>query len=331
MTTTPVPPEPDDTVAVSARGLRCSYGDFEAVRGIDLRIRNGEVFALLGTNGAGKTTTMEVLEGLRPASSGSVRVLGSDPCAGRATVRPRLGILLQDAGFADDLTVEETCRLWLRLSSPHPRGRSPEEVIRSGLTALDLADRADTRVKLLSGGQRRRLDLILATANEPDVLFLDEPTTGLDPGSRERTWELIRGLNDAGTTVVLTTHYLEEAESHADRLAILHDGEIAVEGSLAEVLRREPGTISFEVDAAVDVLPLTALGLAPDFVPTPARTRVIVSTQDVQEDLGTVLSWAERRSIHLDRLVATEASLAAVLRRVNTRVPAESHIPRRTA
>ncbi|WP_105032577.1 ABC transporter ATP-binding protein [Arthrobacter ruber] len=309
--------EPADTIAVAARDLRCSYGSYEAVRGIDLTIRNGEFFALLGTNGAGKTTTMETLEGHRAATSGTVSVLGGNPYRDKSSIRPRLGIMLQEAGFADDLTVAETCRLWLRLSSPDPRSRSREDVIGTGLETLDLAGKASTRVKMLSGGQRRRLDLLLATANEPDLLFLDEPTTGLDPESRERTWDLVRGLNDAGTTVVLTTHYLEEAEAYADRLAIMHDGVIAVEGTLPDVLGREPSAISFEVDAAVDVLQLTRLGLSPDFTPTPASTRVAVPSLDLQQDLWKVLSWADEHRIRLDRLSASEASLAAVFRRVS--------------
>ncbi|MHA7210687.1 ABC transporter ATP-binding protein [Arthrobacter sp. MDT1-65] len=311
------PAGPADTVAVSAEGLRCSYGSYEAVRGIDLSIRNGEFFALLGTNGAGKTTTMEALEGHRAATSGTLTVLGGNPYRDKASIRPRLGIMLQEAGFADDLTVAETCRLWLRLSTADARDRTREEIIATGLDVLDLTAKASTRVKMLSGGQRRRLDLLLATANEPDLLFLDEPTTGLDPESRERTWELVRGLNDAGTTVVLTTHYLEEAESYADRLAIMHDGEIAVEGTLAEVLRREPSTISFEVEASVDVLHLQGLGLSPDFVPTPSRTEVRIPSLDLQRDLWKVLSWADAHRVPLDRLSASEASLAAVFRRVS--------------
>ncbi|WP_104117715.1 ABC transporter ATP-binding protein [Arthrobacter sp. B1805] len=311
------PGQPADTIAISAQGLRCSYGSYEAVRGIDLTIRNGEFFALLGTNGAGKTTTMETLEGHRPATAGTVTVLGGDPYRDRASIRPRLGIMLQEAGFADDLTVEETCRLWLRLSSPNQRGLSRHDVIARGLDVLDIAGKASTRVKMLSGGQRRRLDLLLATANEPDLLFLDEPTTGLDPESRERTWELVRSLRDAGTTVVLTTHYLEEAEAYADRLAIMHGGRIAVEGTLPEVLRREPSAISFEVDASVDVLRLTGMGLAPEFTPTPATTQVTVPSLDLQQDLWKVLSWANENRIRLDRLSASEASLAAVFRRVS--------------
>ncbi|MBG6226512.1 ABC-2 type transport system ATP-binding protein [Arthrobacter sp. CAN_A2] len=308
--------DPADTIAVSAEGLRCSYGPYEAVRGIDLSIRNGEFFALLGTNGAGKTTTMETLEGHRPATAGRVSVLGGDPHRDRAAIRPRLGIMLQEAGFADDLTVEETCRLWLRLSAA-PRPRKQADVIATGLEALDLAAKATTRVKMLSGGQRRRLDLLLATANEPDLLFLDEPTTGLDPESRERTWDLVQGLNDAGTTVVLTTHYLEEAERYADRLAIMHSGRIAVEGTLREVLAHEPSVISFEVDASVDVLQLGGLGLSPDFTPTPHSTRVNVASLDLQQDLWRVLSWADGNRVRLDRLSASEASLAAVFRRVS--------------
>src|SRR5690606_9069588 len=210
---------------IEVTGLRRVYGGgFEAVRGITFSVGRGEIFALLGTNGAGKTSTVELLEGLAPPSGGRVRVLGHDPFAERAAVRPRTGVMLQEGGFPSDLTVAETTRMWAGCVSG---ARPPAEVLeRVGLTT-----KSRVRVKQLSGGERRRLDLALALLGDPEVLFLDEPTTGLDAEGRRDTWELVRRLREAGTTVLLTTHYLEEAEGLADRLAILHDGEIAAAGT----------------------------------------------------------------------------------------------------
>ncbi|MBM7847641.1 ABC-type multidrug transport system ATPase subunit [Arthrobacter roseus] len=173
------------------------------------------------------------------------------------------------------------------------------------------------QVKQLSGGQRRRLDLILATINQPEILFLDEPTTGLDPESRERTWAVVRAMHDAGTTVVLTTHYLEEAETLADRIAIMHEGNIAVSGSLPEVLGAEPASIRFVLDPAVHVEGLTASGVDASFLPMPTETRVTIATDHLQRDLSRALTWAEAGSIRLERLSASEASLAEVFRRVS--------------
>lgn len=307
-----------DTIAVQASDLRCSYGSYEAVHGIDLSIGNGEFFALLGTNGAGKTTTMETLEGHRAPSSGTLSVLGGDPSRNRSVLRPRMGIMLQEAGFADDLTVAETIRLWLKLSTGVRAARENRtETIRSSMDALELSDKADTRVRQLSGGQRRRLDLVLATVNEPEILFLDEPTTGLDPESRERTWAVVKAMHDAGTTVVLTTHYLEEAETLADRIAIMHEGNIAVSGSLPEVLGAEPASIRFVLNPAVRVEELTASGMDASFTPTPTETRVRIATDNLQQDLYRVLAWAQAGSIRLERLSASEASLAEVFRRVS--------------
>ena len=205
----------DDTGVITVRDLRRRYGGtggrgFEAVRGVTFSVRRGELFALLGTNGAGKTSTMEVLEGLAPPTRGTVRVLGCDPCRDRARVRRRMGIVLQEGGFPPDLTVAETGRMWAgTLSAPRP--------VPEALDLVGLGHRAGVAVRSLSGGERRRLDLAMAILGRPEVLFLDEPTTGLDPESRRRTWRLIRELLGAGTTVVLTTHYLEEAEELADR------------------------------------------------------------------------------------------------------------------
>lgn len=307
---------PDDEIAISAKGLRCSYGNFEAVRGVDLTIRNGEFFALLGTNGAGKTTTMETLEGHRAASAGTVRVLGGDPAAQKAAIRPRLGIMLQEAGFADDLTVTETVDMWLRQSSS-PRGAASvrRTVIAGALETLELADKSSTRVKQLSGGQRRRLDLVLATINQPEVLFLDEPTTGLDPESRERTWAVVNAMHRAGTTVFLTTHYLEEATQYAQRLAIMHDGVIALSGSVAEVLAAEPAAISFSVAPGVS---LAGLNRQATVQQKAMGQHVKLRSASLQSDLHALLSWAAANSISLERLKASEASLDEVFRRVSS-------------
>lgn len=308
--------------AVAATGLRCSYGGFEAVRGVDLSIGRGEFFALLGTNGAGKTTTMEILEGHRPATSGTVRVLGLDPYRQRRTLRPRLGIMLQESGFAGELTVEETVMLWLRLSSSEeasPANR--DRTIREALDSLELSNRAETRVQQLSGGQRRRLDLILATVNRPELLFLDEPTTGLDPESRQRTWDVVQRLHRDGTTILLTTHYLEEAEAMADRIAIMHNGRIAVTGTIRDVLAAQPAQIRFQLPEGIHgVEPLTTelcLGVREEIV-VDSQGTCTISTDDLEDTLFRLLSWARAGDHRLRRLAATEASLAEVFRTVST-------------
>ncbi len=185
--------------AISVRGLRRSYGAYEAVKGVDLDAAAGTVMALLGTNGAGKTSTLEVVEGLSRPSAGTVRVLGRDPFADRAEVRRRIGILLQRSGFSGDLTVAETLRLWAStLSRPRP--------VADALAMLSLDHRRDVRVSVLSGGEQRRLDIACTLMGSPEVVFLDEPTTGLDPESRRGLWHLVEGLRADGTTVVLCTH-----------------------------------------------------------------------------------------------------------------------------
>ncbi|TWH31553.1 ABC-2 type transport system ATP-binding protein [Isoptericola variabilis J7] len=242
---------------VSVRGARRRYGDFEAVRGVDLDVHRGELVALLGTNGAGKTSLVELAEGLAPADAGEVRVLGRDPYLERHLVVPRVGIMLQEAGFSSDLTTAETVGMWAgTLSRPRPTA----EV----LAAVGLAHRADVRVGSLSGGERRRLDLALAILGDPEVLFLDEPTTGLDPESRQATWRLVRGLLADGVTVLLTTHYLEEAEALADRIAIMQAGRIVREGTVAEVTAAEPARIEFAPrDAAGRPVALAPADLPP--------------------------------------------------------------------
>ncbi|GAA2982621.1 ABC transporter ATP-binding protein [Actinokineospora diospyrosa] len=286
------------------RGLRYRHGAFEAVRGIDLDVAQGELFALLGTNGAGKTTALEVLEGHRAPSEGTVRVFGLRPDADRARIRPRTGVLLQDSGPGAELTVLETLRLWRSLTS------RPSEVD-AALAQAGLERRADVRTSKLSGGERRRLDLAVATLGEPELLFLDEPTTGLDPESRRRTWDLLRGMVARGTTVLLTTHYLEEAEHLAHRLAILHDGAVAVTGTLVDVLEREASRIAFVVPPGVVAadLPVLVGTLDPAAF---AAGRVEIRTRALQDDLAALLSWAAARDLQLARLRASHASLAEV-------------------
>lgn len=286
---------------IEAAGLRCSYGSFEAVRGIDLEVRQGELFALLGTNGAGKTTTLETLEGMRAPSAGTVRVLGMDPHEERTRLRGRVGIMLQESGFAGDLTIAETVRLWQDLSSR----RSDADY---AMERLDLAHRRDVRVKQLSGGERRRLDLLLAMLGKPELLFLDEPTTGLDPESRVTAWQVIRDLLAEGVTMVLTTHYLDEAESLAHRLAIMHEGRIAVAGSLVDVLAAERARISFDLPAE------TPAGTLPEFAGDldPAQLaegRVELSTSDLERDLTAVVQWRSAHQVPLRRFRAQHASL----------------------
>lgn len=288
---------------IEVTDLRRVYGGgFEAVRGITFHVKRGEVFALLGTNGAGKTSTVELLEGLAAPAAGRVRVLGHDPFTDRAAVRPRTGVMLQEGGFPSELTVAETMRMWAGCVSG---ARDPREA----LALVGLERRAAVRVKQLSGGERRRLDLALALLVDPEVLFLDEPTTGLDAEGRRDTWELVRTLRDAGTTVLLTTHYLEEAEGLADRLAILHEGRIAAAGSPAEVTAAQPSRISFELPPGYflgDLPPLDSLGVCGH--ETDGRL-VRLRTRELQRTATELLLWARRAGLGLRRLDARSASL----------------------
>ncbi|KOV49082.1 ABC transporter ATP-binding protein [Streptomyces sp. H021] len=283
---------------IEARDLRRGYsGGFEAVRGVSFSVARGEVFALLGTNGAGKTSTVELLEGLAAPSGGQVRVFGLDPYARRAEVRPRTGVMLQEGGFPADLSVTETVRMWGGVTTG---ARPAAEVLQLvGLTA-----RASVRVKQLSGGERRRLDLALALLGRPEVLFLDEPTTGMDPEGRRDTWALVRELREQGTTVLLTTHYLEEAEELADHLAILHDGELVLSGTPAEVTATRPARIRFTLPAGVPAarLPLTLRAAA-------SGQRVEIRTQRLQADLTELLGWGRETGVELAGLDARSASL----------------------
>ena len=214
--------------AIAVRGLRKSYGDLEAVRGVDFEIEQGEVFGLLGPNGAGKTTTVEILEGYRRRDAGEVSVLGHDPQSPGPDFRQRIGVVLQQSEVWPNVTVRETHRMF---AGYYERPRDIDEVIE----LVGLSEKRDARVKTLSGGQKRRLDLGLALVGDPDLVFLDEPTTGFDPAARRAAWEMIRSLRLLGKTVLLTTHYLDEAEQLADRVAVMRDGMIVKIGTPREL------------------------------------------------------------------------------------------------
>ncbi|WP_026405804.1 ABC transporter ATP-binding protein [Actinomadura rifamycini] len=295
-------------------GLRQRYGDHEAVSGVSFEVGEGELFALLGTNGAGKTTTMETLEGFRPAHAGTVRVLGRDPHRERRAVRPQIGIMLQEGGFFNDLTVAETTAHWRGFT---PRARPAAEV----LALVGLQDRAGVKVRQLSGGQKRRLDLALALLARPRVLFLDEPTTGMDPEARHATWRTVRDLVRDGTTVLLTTHYLEEAEQLADRLAIMHRGAIEQTGTVAEVVAGHGDRISFQVPERLRVRELPLLGgAAADIAVDGGRATATYTVRGdgMQAGLYELLRWADAGGIALDGLQARSASLEDVFLRTAT-------------
>jgi ABC-2 type transport system ATP-binding protein len=237
--------------AISVRDLRKSYGDHEALRGISFDIAEGEVFGLLGPNGAGKTTTVEILEGYRRRDSGDVAVLGSDPARAEQAFRERIGVVLQQSQMFQNLTVRE---LHAMFAGYYQRPRDVGEVI----ALVGLREKADARVKTLSGGQKRRLDLGIALVGDPDLVFLDEPTTGFDPAARRAAWDMIRSLRSLGKTILLTTHYLDEAEQLADRVAVLREGRIIREGAPAELTGGSDETeIRFRRDGHVVVLRTT--------------------------------------------------------------------------
>ncbi len=300
------------TPAVEVVDLERRYGSFRAVRGISFEVLPGEVFALLGVNGAGKTSALEVLEGLARPAAGTVRVLGADPIADRAVVRPALGVLLQASGLPGDLTVAETVRAWAgTLTSPQP--------VDDALAQVGLTDRADVRVRSLSGGERRRLDLSLALLGRPRVIVLDEPTTGLDPESRRTLWGLIRRRVAEGAAVVLTTHHLEEAEELADRIAVMRAGRIVLAGTAGEIAATQPATIRFELPPdAPDVPELPGARLVT------RAPRVELHTRALQPVLTRLLTWAEREGVVLTGLQARSATLEQAFLAVAD-APDESH------
>ncbi|ADB29926.1 ABC transporter related protein [Kribbella flavida DSM 17836] len=288
------------TAVIEVEGLNLAYGDFHAVRDLSFEVRQGELYALLGTNGAGKTSTLEVIEGHRAATSGSVRVFGRSP-RNRNQTRPRMGIMLQESGFSPDLTVRETVHLIGRLS------RRTDNVERV-LTVAELQHKATTRVSQLSGGEKRRLDFATAVYGAPELIFLDEPTTGLDIQSRDALWDAVDRLREDGSTVVLTTHYLEEAQQRADRIGLMHKGEFHREGTVAELTNTLPAVIHFRL---------------PDDAPAPPLqvTRhdhggYRVETFDLEQDLRTLLNWAHSSSAPLTELEAGPTRLDDIFRSI---------------
>jgi len=289
--------------AITVSGLRKAYDSHEAVRGVSFEVQHGEVFCLLGPNGAGKSTTVEILEGHRRADAGHVEVLGFDPARGERALLDRIGIVLQSCGLPPALTVAELLEMHARW---YQRPRDPGEVIE----LVELRDARDTNVHALSGGQRRRLDLALGLIGDPDVLFLDEPTTGFDPHARRQAWSTIRALCAEGRTVVLTTHFMDEAQALADRVAVMREGEIVAQGPPAELGGRDaaPAEIRFQLPAGLSSGDLPRLGSALAFDgPT-----VVVTTEHPTQTTHALTGWAIERGLDLPGLTVERPSLEDV-------------------
>ena len=284
--------------AISVRGLRKSYGDTEAVAGIDLDIEPGQVFALLGPNGAGKTTTVEILEGHRRRDAGIVAVLGFDPETGGRPFRERIGIVLQETAVERELTVREVLATYAGM---YPRHRRPDEL----LELVGLEEKADDRVKTLSGGQQRRLVLALGIVGDPDLIFLDEPTTGFDPSARRQAWQIVENLTSLGKTVLLTTHYMDEAHHLADRIAVMAQGRIVAEGT--------PRTLGGRAEAAAVIRFALPDRISPTDLPvTPSYAgggMVEVRDGNPTRTLHLLTSWAVERGLELDGLVVERPTL----------------------
>ncbi|SRR6266508_388284 len=289
-------------VAIEVRGLRKSYGDVEAVRGIDLTVQEGEVFSLLGPNGAGKTTIVEIMEGFRDRTAGEVRVLGFDSGRHPRAMKERIGIVLQSTGVDPYLTVAETIDLY---RAYYPRPRPVDEIVE----LVGLVEKRDTRVGKLSGGQQRRLDVAVALAGDPELLFLDEPTTGFDPSARRNAWQIMKNLQGLGKTVFLTTHYMDEAQYLADRVAVIAAGEIVAQGPPASLAGRDAAetVIQFRLPQDVGALPEMIAGQA-----SAASGLIQVRTLDPTRTLHALTGWALERGIDLEVLTVTRPSLEDV-------------------
>jgi ABC-2 type transport system ATP-binding protein len=290
------------SAVISVRGLVKRYGGLEAVGGLDLEVGAGEVFGFLGPNGAGKTTTVEILEGFRTRDGGEVTVLGEDPARPRSAWRARIGVVLQESEPPGLLTVREALRLF---AGYFPRPRDVDETI----AQVDLAEQSDQRAGRLSGGQKRRLDVAIALIGDPELLFLDEPTTGFDPAARRDAWEVIAGLRELGKTVFLTTHYLDEAQRLADRVAIVKGGRIVAQGTPAELGGRDAAatTIAFALPAGV---------APPAGLSAPARAlgggRVELDSHAPVADLAVLAPWAVEHGYDLANLEVRRPSLEDV-------------------
>jgi ABC-2 type transport system ATP-binding protein len=285
--------------AISIKGLRMSYGETEAVRGIDLEVRQGEIFAFLGPNGAGKTSTVEILEGYRKRTGGEVSVLGEDPAHAGSAWRDRIGIVLQSNSLDPYLTVRESLELYAGYFS-HPR--SVEEVI----ALVGLEEKAEERARKLSGGQQRRLDVGMALVGDPELLFLDEPTTGFDPSARRQFWDVIAGLRDLGKTVFLTTHYMDEAQRLADRVTIIAAGQIVAEGTPEDLGERDKATTTIRYrDAAGEEISIETLD------PVRELNRLTADAMERGEDLeGLEVTRPSLEDVYLDLTETTEKAAA---------------------
>jgi ABC-2 type transport system ATP-binding protein len=288
--------------AVEVVDLRKSYGPVQAVRGISFTVAEGEVFALLGPNGAGKTTTVEILEGFRRRDSGRISVLGFDPASGDRRLKEQIGVVLQTTGVDPYLTVAETVDMF---RGYYPRPRARDEVIR----LVGLEDKASTRVTRLSGGQKRRLDVAIALAGDPRMLFLDEPTTGFDPGARRNAWEVIKGLAGLGKTIFLTSHAMDEVQFLADRVVIIAAGKIVAEGTPDSLVGRKQADtlIRFRVERQRIELP--------DALRSMARLNgesIELETKEATRTLHQLTSWAMEKGVELNGLQVTRPSLEDV-------------------
>jgi ABC-2 type transport system ATP-binding protein len=295
--------------AISVRGLHKRFGSFEAVRGVDIEVTRGTVLALLGPNGAGKTTTVEILEGYQHASEGTVSVLGLDPDRDRRRLLERVGIVLQETAVEPFLTVREVLK---RRSAPYPHPRKPDEII----DLIGLGEKADARVRTLSGGQQRRLDLGLALVGDPELLFLDEPTTGFDPNARREAWDVIRHLSGEGRTVLLTTHYMDEAQNLADNVAVIARGVIVARGTPDSIGGRDTGKARIRFLLPGDVGDAGELPISGDAGRTlsalDGRRVVEVDTERPTALLHQLTSWAVGRNIELEGLEVTRPTLEDV-------------------
>jgi ABC-type multidrug transport system ATPase subunit len=287
--------------AIVVGDLHKHYGDNHAVRGLDLTVEEGEVVAVVGPNGAGKTTTVEILEGHRQRSHGHVEVLGFDPETGGRAYRERIGIVLQEAGMEDRFTARELLRHYAGF---YPRPRDVDEV----LELVGLTGKADERTRSLSGGQRRRVDLALGLIGDPDLLFLDEPTTGFDPSARRQAWDVVAGLCQGGKTVLLTTHYMEEAHRLADRVAVIAAGRLVALGTPDELVDRAAGAsaiIGFRLPADVLVSDLPRIDGELHVDGDTVEVRSATPTRDLQALTG----WATERGLEFDQLRLLRRSL----------------------
>jgi ABC-2 type transport system ATP-binding protein len=304
---------PDVRPAISVRGLHKSYGGRDAVRGISFDVAPGEVFGFLGPNGAGKTTTIEILEGYRARTAGDVMVLGADPGQPTRHWRERIGLVLQECELDPNLTVRETVDLF---ASFYPSPRPVDETIE--LVGLD--GQSDARIGTLSGGQKRRADVAVGIVGDPDLLFLDEPTTGFDPAARRGAWAMIDGLRRLGKTVFLTTHYMEEAQHLADRIAILRAGELVAIGSVTEIGAglRADAVVRFRLPAGVTVDEIASVAASPVDL---AGGVVTIRCADPQGVLYRVTTWAEPAGRRLDGLEVRRPTLEDMFLELTTTEP----------